>query len=132
MEQAIEMTSTNGGASANKVLDKADEVATVTAKVGRVFTQTAKDGDLLFYSTKIGEDVIEFGGNFSKSNGTLTIKNFDIDGAITNELGIRGIKDVVTDFGRQQGVNQVIIQGAKRTTGANPGKVPSQLTFKIN
>lgn len=100
--------------------------------VGRVFTQTAKDGDLLFYSTKIGDNVIEFGGNFSKSNGTLTIKNFDIDGALTNKLGIRGIKDIVTDFGRQQGVNQVIIQGAKRTTGANPGKIPSQLIFKID
>ena len=30
----LEMTSTNGGVSANKVLDKADEVATVTAKAG--------------------------------------------------------------------------------------------------
>ncbi|RKO68241.1 hypothetical protein D7322_28250 [Sphingobacterium puteale] len=99
---------------------------------GRVFTQTEKDGDLLFYSTKIGDDIIEFGGNFSKSNGTLTIKNFDIDGALTNKLGIRGIKSVITDFGKQQGVNQVIIQGAKRTTGASPGKIPSQLIFKIN
>ena len=110
----------------------AGDGSTLAAKgAGRVFTQTAKEGDLLFYSTKIGDDVIEFGGNFSKSNGSLTIKNFDIDGALTNKLGIRGIKDVITDFGRQQGVNQVIIQGAKRTTGANPGKIPSQLIFKI-
>ncbi len=101
-------------------------------KVGRVFTQTAREGDLLFYSTKIGDDLIEFGGNFSKSNGTLTIRNFDIDGALTNKLGIRGIKDVVTDFGRQQGVNEVIIHGAKRTTGARPGRFPSKLVFKIN
>ncbi len=98
---------------------------------GRVFTQTAKEGDLLFYSTKIGDDVIEFGGNFSKSNGTLTIRNFDVDGALTNKLGIRGVKDIITDFGKQQGVNKIIIQGAKRTTGAKPGKIPSQLIFKI-
>ncbi|HEY9008473.1 MAG TPA: DUF6443 domain-containing protein [Ohtaekwangia sp.] len=97
-----------------------------------IFTETAKEGDLLFYSTKIGDDVIEFGGNFSKSDGTLIIKNFDVDGAITNKLGIRGIKNLITDFGRQQGVSQVIIQGAKRTTGANPGKIPSQLIFKID
>lgn len=121
---------------AARSIDRMRRLSTKSAKaakgVGRVFTQTAKDGDLLFYSTKIGDDVIEFGGNFSKSKGTLTIKNFDIDGALTNKLGIRGIKDIITDFGRQQGVNQVIIQGAKRTTGANPGKIPSQLIFKID
>ena len=78
-----------------------------------------------------GDDVIEFGGNFSKSNGTLTIKNFDIDGALTNKLGVRGIKDIIIDFGKQQGVKQVIIEGAKRTTGAKPGRIPSQLIFKI-
>ena len=70
--------------------------------------------------------------NFSKSDGILTINNFDIDGALTNELGIRGIRDIVTDFGRQQGVKQVIIKGAKRTTGASPGKIPSKLIFKID
>ena len=79
----------------------------------------------------MGDDVIEFGGNFSKSNGSLVIEKFDIDDALTNKLGIRGLKDIITDFGKQQGVNQVIIQGAKRTTGANPGKIHSLLIFKI-
>jgi RHS repeat-associated protein len=132
---SAEQKAAQAGAKAveDATLDLAAGGATGGAKGGgRVFTQTAKEGDLILYATKIGDDVIEFGGNFSKSNGTLTIKNFDIDGALTNKLGIRGIKDIVTDFGRQQGVNQVIIQGAKRTTGANPGKIPSQLIFKID
>ena len=110
-----------------------EHAGTVAAKTGeRIFTQTAKEGDLIFFSTKIGDDVIEFGGNFSKYNGTLTIKNSDVDGALTNRLGIRGIKDIVADLGRQQGVDQVIIKGAKRTTGVNTGKIPSQLIFKID
>jgi hypothetical protein len=112
---------------------KGNNVVEPFAKSGtRIFTQTAKDGDLIFYSTKVGDNIIEFGGNISKSNSTITINNFDIDGALTNKIGIKGIKDIITDFGKQQGATEIIIQGAKRTTGANPGKVPSQLTFKIN
>jgi hypothetical protein len=121
------------GVKTAKAVESIEEgVARVAKTEGRVFTQTAKDGDVMFFSTKIGDDAIEFAGNFSKCNGTLTIKNFDVDGALTNRLGIRGIKDIVADLGRQQGVNQVIIQGAQRTTGANPGKIPSQLIFKID
>jgi len=32
----------------------------------------------------------------------------------------------------EQGVQKVIIEGAKRTTGANPGKVPSQMIFNVD
>ncbi|MEJ5996014.1 RHS repeat-associated core domain-containing protein [Pedobacter sp. Du54] len=96
------------------------------------FTQTAKDGNLLLYSTKIGNDVIEFGGDFSKSKGVLTIGNFDIDGNLNNKLGFKALSDIIKAFGKSQGVEKVIIQGAKRTTGANPGKVPSPLTFNID
>lgn len=62
----------NTNAANSDFLGVREVVAAKTEK--RVFTQTAKDGDLLFYSTKIGDDIIEFGGNFSKSDGTLTIK----------------------------------------------------------
>jgi hypothetical protein len=117
-------------ATRSTIIGHADTVAAKTGE--RIVIQTAKERDLIFLSTKIGDDVIEFGGIFSKYNGTLTIKNFGVDGALTNRLGIRGIKDIVADLGRQQGVNQVIIQGAQRTTGANPGKIPSQLIFKID
>ena len=96
----------------------------------RVFTQTAKDGDLMLYFTKIGDGLIEFGGYFSKHNGTLTIKNFAVDGALTNELGVLGVKSLISDFGRQQGVNKVIIEGTPRTTGAKPGKI-TELIFDV-
>lgn len=97
----------------------------------RIFIQTEKDGNLLFFSTRVGNDVIEFGGNFSKINRTLIIDKFDIDGQLTNKLGIRGLKDVITAFGKQQGVDEIIIRGATRTTGASPGRVPGELIFKI-
>ncbi|HPK85169.1 MAG TPA: hypothetical protein PLA17_06850 [Bacteroidales bacterium] len=61
----------------------------------------------------------------------MIIKNFDIDGALTNKAGIKDLKEIITDFGKQQGVSKVIIEGAKRTTGVNPGRIPSQLIFDI-
>jgi RHS repeat-associated protein len=97
-----------------------------------IFTITAKEGNLILFSTKVGTKTIEFGGNVSKSKGVLVIKNFDIDGTLTNKVGIKGLKAIITDFGKQQGVSKVIIEGAKRTTGANPGRIPSQLIFNID
>jgi hypothetical protein len=119
------------GVKTAKAVESIEEgVARVAKTEGRVFTQTAKDGDVMFFSTKIGDDAIEFAGNFSKCNGTLTIKNFDVDGALSNKLGIRGVKSIIADFGKQQGVNRVIIEGAQRTTGANPGKI-TKLIFDV-
>ncbi|MFV0531040.1 MAG: hypothetical protein ACK5MD_06340 [Flavobacteriales bacterium] len=61
----------------------------------------------------------------------MIIKNFDIDGKSTNKLGVSGLRDLIFEFGKQQKVNKVIIEGAPRTTGANPGKV-TKLTFNID
>lgn len=61
----------------------------------------------------------------------MTIKNLDIDGKLTNELGWKGVRDLIKAFGKEQRVKEVIIEGAKRTTGANPGKI-TKLTIKID
>jgi hypothetical protein len=119
------------GVKTAKAVESIEKGVARVAKVeGRVFTQTAKDGDLMFFPTKIGDDAIEFAGNFSQCNGTLTIKNFAVDGALTNELGVLGVKSLISDFGRQQGVNKVIIEGTPRTTGAKPGKI-TELIFDV-
>jgi hypothetical protein len=90
-----------------------------------------QDGKIIIYSTKIGDEVIKFGGEFDKVDDVLTIKNLDIDGNLTNKLGINGLKEMINNFGRDQGVSKVIVEGAKRTTGANPGRLPARLVFDI-
>lgn len=97
-----------------------------------LFKVTAKEGDIIFYSIKVGEEIIEFGGEFKKADDVLTIKNFDIDGKLTNKLGIKNLKNIMNEFGKQQGVSKVVVEGAKRTTGANPGRLPAKLIFDIN
>ena len=95
-----------------------------------IFKTTAQEDNLRFVEVQVGDEIIEFGGDFVKSNDILTIKNFDVDGNMTNKLGLKGIKDIITDFGKQEGVNQVVIEGAPRTTGANPGKITT-LKFDV-
>jgi hypothetical protein len=52
----------------------------------------------------------------------LTIKGFDIDGKLINKLGWSGVKNVINQFGKSQGVKEVVIERAKRTTGLVQGK----------
>lgn len=112
-------------------LFKGNVVKRTSEAVKYTFKVVAKDDDVVIFSTKVGDDIVEFGGNVSRQGNTLTIKNFDIDAELTNKIGIKGLKELINDFGKSQGVDKVIIEGAKRTTGANPGKMPSKLEFDI-
>jgi RHS repeat-associated protein len=104
----------------------------ITEKVPvKNFTVVAKEGNLVFFSTKVAGKTVEFGGEVSKRKGVFTIKNLDIDGKLTNELGWRGVRDLMKAFGKEHKATEVIIEGAKRTTGANPGKI-TKLSIKID
>lgn len=94
------------------------------------FRIIAQEDNLLFIEVSIGDEILEFGGDFIQKDDVLTIKNFDVDGEMTNQLGIKGVKDIVIDYGRQAGVRKIIIEGAPRTTGANPGKI-TKLVFDV-
>jgi hypothetical protein len=96
-----------------------------------VFNIIDQEGETIIYSTKIGEETITFGGDITKTDDVLTIKNFDVDGKLTNQLGRSNLTKIINQFGKQQGVKEVIIEGAKRTTGANPGRLPAVLKFMI-
>ena len=84
----------------------------------------------MFIEVGIEDKILEFGGDFIRKDDTLMIKNFDVDGEMTNQLGIKGVKDIVVDYARQTGVKKIIIEGAPRTTGANPGKI-TKLVFNV-
>ncbi len=118
------------------ILPLAEEAAPVISKLddaargGYVFKTSAQEGNLKFIEVKVGNDILEFGGDFVKKDGVLTIKNFDVDGNMTNKLGIKKLKEIMSDFGKQQGVTKVVTEGAPRTTGAKPGKI-TKLEFDV-
>jgi hypothetical protein len=61
------------------------------------------------------------------TNGdTLILRGTHIEGSATLREGL----DAAAQFGRDQGARRVIIEGGRRTTGANPGHVPRPITVE--
>ena len=80
-----------------------------------------KDDDLLQITGRFNNIDISIQGLFHVSeDGTLTIDGVDFSG----EIGVKGILNLVDEFGKAVGAYRIIINPGKRTTGANPGKIP--------
>ncbi len=89
-------------------------------------------GDIKVFTAKLGNEVVEFNGNFNLQDDILTIKNFDIEGAGPNSLGFKKLTSLIQAFGKDQGVKQIVVEPARRTSGANPMRTSSQLKFNID
>lgn len=94
------------------------------------FKENMSEGNLKLYDVAYDGKKFLIGGEMEVNNKVLSIKNFDIDGGSTNQLGVKGVRDFANSFGKYQNVNEVRIYGAPRTTGANPGKI-SVYTHKV-
>jgi hypothetical protein len=54
-----------------------------------------------------------------------------IDGPGAGSFGVGELREFARQLGREQGAQRVIIQGAERSTGANPGKIPRAITIEV-
>ena len=63
------------------------------------------------------------------SGRSLELSKLHIDGPGAGSIGFRELRNIAKLFGIQQGVGRVIIQGARRTTGAYPGHLPRAITI---
>jgi hypothetical protein len=46
-----------------------------------------------------------------------------------NEVGVAGLRRMIHEAMEELGVDEIVIVGAVRTTGANPGRAPRPLRF---
>jgi hypothetical protein len=67
----------------------------------------------------------------TKEGDTLILRGMHIDGPGAGSLGLRELRTLAKDLGRQQGAKRVTICGGTRTTGANPGHTPRPITFPV-
>jgi hypothetical protein len=67
----------------------------------------------------------------TKEGDTLILNKMHIDGPGAGSLGLRELRSLAEDLGRQQGAKRVTIYGGTRTTGANPGHTPRPITFPV-
>lgn len=82
---------------------------------------------LIEISTPAG--VVECLGELSFAGRTLHINNFHVDGLSRGACGLAGLNAIARKLLEVADVEQLIIQGAARTTGANPGKSPKPFRF---
>ncbi|HXX04571.1 MAG TPA: hypothetical protein VEJ37_09575 [Xanthobacteraceae bacterium] len=61
----------------------------------------------------------------------LTLRGMHIqgEGVGANELSVIGIRRIVRDAMEELDVDEIVIEGAVRTTGASPGRSPRRLRF---
>jgi len=95
------------------------------------FSIVDEDEDSAMLSTEVGSETLEIMGDFNLDGDTLTIDQFSVEGSSSNKIGIKTIKSIMKQLGKDLGVKTIVTKGTPRTTGANPGKV-TELTFDID
>lgn len=88
-----------------------------------------EDGVMIF-SAQIGEENIQGVTNIVVKNKQLIWDQLHIQGSKAGNIGRENLWNVAKDLGKQFKVNEVLIQGGKRTTGKYIGTTPSPI--KIN
>jgi hypothetical protein len=61
----------------------------------------------------------------------LTLRGLHVhgEGVGMNELGISGLRRIVAEAMEDLDVDEIVIEGAVRVTGASPGRTPRRLRF---
>lgn len=89
------------------------------------------DGDVVELAATMAKGEVRVITEMAREGDTLILKGMHIDGPGAGSLGLRQMRDLATDLGRQQGVRRVTIYGGMRTTGANPGHTPRPIAFPV-
>jgi RHS repeat-associated protein len=92
----------------------------------------AIEDDVMIFSAKIGEEVVEGVTNFAVKDGKLLLNQLHLQGSKAGAVGREALWSMVKDLGKQYKVDEVVIQGGKRTTGKYKGQVPSPITVKVD
>lgn len=69
--------------------------------------------------------------DMAKKGKDLLLEGAHVSGAGKGSSSLRELRGMARELGRQQGAENVIIKGGRRTTGANPGKKPIDIKVKV-
>src|SRR5580704_7782628 len=65
------------------------------------------------------------------AEGVLTLSGVHVQGddVSANEVGVPGLRRIIQEAMEELGVDEIVIVGSVRTSGANPGRAPRPLRF---
>lgn len=91
----------------------------------------AREGNVLMFSAKNGKETIEGISHYLVDEETLYLDQLHLEGSDAGKIGRKVLWEMAKDLGRQHGVQKVVIQGGRRTTGKYSGQIPSPITIEI-
>ena len=92
----------------------------------------AQEGAIVEILGQSGATQIRVMAEMLRHGDDLVLRGAHIEGAGAGTVGIRALMEIGRAFGRQQGVKRVIVGGARRTTGARPGRIPRPIVIPID
>ena len=78
-------------------------------------------------SFKVAGGEARFVGDVVREGDTLILRGAHIEGDAT----LREVLQTAERYGGEQGVKRVIIEGGRRSTGANPGHIPRPIVIEV-
>lgn len=115
--------SVRGGGAANALAQTGTGARGAASGGIRIVEQ---EGALIVGAFEVAGGEARFVGELVRSGDDLFLRGSHIEGNAT----LREVYQAARQFGREQGVKRVIIEGGKRTTGKVPGHIPRPLTIE--
>ena len=97
----------------------------------RSITTLERDADAIHRLAQGPRGQIEVITSLMVEGETAVLRGLHIDGPGPGWLGVRELRELTRELGRQLGVRRVVIFGATRYTGANPGRVPRPIVIEV-
>lgn len=133
--EAIQPTPVPGGAVVGGIV-KVGKGAKIANRAIQGFRIIERAGDVIHIAVKTAKGEVEVVAHVAKEGNRLVLKKVHVQGSGANSLGVRELRQLEREFaqeiGKREGVKEVIIEGGKRESGANPGKIPRSRTYKID
>jgi len=90
------------------------------------------EDDVMIFTAKIGNETVEGVTNFIVKENQLHLNQLHLQGSSGGQIGRQNLWKMAKDLGKQFKVEEVIIQGGKRTTGKYKGQIPSPIKIPVN
>ena len=100
--------------------------------VERTIEILQQEGNLVEMVGKSASGEIRVLAEMTKQGDTLVLKGLHMEGGGPGSMGVGELFQFARQLGKENGVTKVIIEGAERTTGVNPGSIPRTVEIKVN
>lgn len=93
------------------------------------FVEDETDDPVVTVEFQTPAGMIKFMAEADERGSTLCLRKAHIEGPGANEVGVSNLRVLAAYVMEGMGYDEIEVEGASRTTGANPGRTPRPLRF---